>query len=98
MLGKLPKYFSIYKELCELMERTGVGHGVACKIVIASVKDSEFASPTCRLDLANLRLQRKHWIEVSTEEHTTTWSNSGCAGFDGKIDTTRFLVDKEGCT
>jgi len=64
-----------YKELSEIMERTGVSNRDACKIVNACMKDLGFVSPMYLLDPAKLRRQRKYWREVSTEQHTTVTTN-----------------------
>ena len=41
-----------YKELSEIMERTGVNNRDACKIVNACIKDTGFVTPTYLLDPA----------------------------------------------
>ena len=75
------------------MERTEVSNQYACKIVNALMKNSGFDSPVYVLNPAKLKCQRKHWREQCTEEHTTAMSGLGCLGFDGRVDTTRSLVD-----
>ena len=50
------------------------------------------------LNLAKLRRQRKHWKEISAEEHATALSGLSCLGFDGRIDITRSILDKESYT
>ena len=57
-----------------------------------------FVSPTYLLDPAKLRRQRKHWREISAEEHATALSSLSCLGFDGRIDITRSILDKESYT
>ena len=87
-----------YKELGEIMERTGVSSRDACKIVNACMKDMGFVSPTYLFDPAKLRRQIKHWREISAEEHATALSGLSCLGFDGRIDITRSILDKESYT
>ena len=50
-----------YKELSEIMERTGVSNQNACKIVNACMKDMGFVSPTYLLDPAKLRRIREEY-------------------------------------
>ena len=87
-----------YKELSEIMQRTEVRNCHACKIVNACMKDMGFVSPTYLLDPAKLRRQRKHWREISAEEHATALSGLSCLGFDGRTDITRSILVKESYT
>ena len=86
------------KEPSQIMERTGVSNRDACKIVNVCMKNMRFVSPTYLLDRAKVKRQRKHWREISAEEHAIALSGLSCLGFDGRIDITRSLLDKESYT
>ena len=40
----------------------------------------------------------KYWRDVFTTEHTSSLSGLSCLEFNGRIDTNRSLIDKEGYT
>ena len=87
-----------YKELSEIMERTGESNRDACKIVNACMTDMGFIFPTYLLDPVKLRRQSKHWREITAKQHTTALSGLSCLGFDGRIDITRSILDKKSYT
>lgn len=78
-----------YRNLSEMIERTGVSNRDACKLINAFLKDMCLDSEENLLEETKLRRQRQRWRQTNLKLHSESTRELCCIGFDGKIDETR---------